>query len=194
MLKVHERVRLSLALMMLASCAGAPQTSAVRETAEVVELPPPPAQPSASASSPGWEGTATQLTAQSVEDFLRQRFEPLVKSGMLELSYPSEGSDDELLEELACFRLTSTADLAALVPSDFERRGVPVLAELPAPAANTLSLLRDLMIIKDARHYFRKCWRAHFTAGPNEFPLPNAYGVSQQLLTELLTGDPTLGD
>jgi hypothetical protein len=102
-----------------------------------------------------------------------------------------EDSAAELIEELSCVHINTLADLAALVPPDFERRGVPVLAELKAPAANTLSLLRDLMVIKDARHYFRNCWRSHFSAGANEFPLPNAYGVSQQLLAELLAAGDT---
>ncbi len=188
--------RSSLVALMAVGCASAPQASTVQGSrpAEVVELAPLPAQPSGSSrASDASNSNPTPFTAQSLEDYLRVRFGPLVSGGLLELGYPMETSRDELMEELKCFRLTSTADIAALVPPDFDRRGVAVLAKLPAPAANTLSLLRDFMIIKDAEHYFTHCWGSHFIAGPHEFPLPNAYGVGEQTLTRLLsTGDAAL--
>jgi hypothetical protein len=140
------------------------------------------------------ESVATPITAQSLEDYLRQRFAPLVDNGMLEVKYPMDSSRDEILWELDCFDLKSTADIAALVPPDFNKRGVPVLAKLPAPASNTLSLLRDLMIIKDAKRYFTQCWSQHFVAGASDFPLPNEYGVTEATLVQLLgAGGATYG-
>ncbi len=127
-------------------------------------------------------GDAAPLTAESLEAFMRARFATMISTKMMEPGYPSSSSQDELMAELACFSLKSTADIAALVPTDFDQRGIPVLAKSPSGATGMLGLLRDFMIIKDAKHYFTDCWQSHFSATAEDFPLPNEYGVTTEAL------------
>lgn len=166
-------VALGLSLVMsCASKAPAPATP-TGVAAPVADMKVP---------APTGLGDTTPLTVESLEAFMRARFATLVSTGVMELGYPSSSSEAEIMAELACFSLKSTADIAALVPSDFDQRGIPVLAKSPSGATGILGLLRDFMIIKDAKHYFADCWQSHFSGTVEEFPLPMEYGVTPETL------------
>jgi len=72
------------------------------------------------------------------------------------------------------------------VPCDFGQRGTPVLAKLSSGAIGVMGLLRDFMIVTDAKHYFTACWHLNFSATAEEFPLPNEDGVTKATLHEFL--------
>ena len=176
MIVVHSGLAAALCLMM--SCASkAPAPAAPTGTVA-------PTVPVIAGTAPVQtvRGDAAPLTAESLEAFMRARFASMVSTNMMELGYPSASSQTELMAELGCFSLKSTADIAALVPSDFDQRGIPVLAKSPSGATGMLGLLRDFMIIKDAKHYFADCWQSHFSATAEDFPLPNEYGVTLETL------------
>lgn len=119
------------------------------------------------------------LTKDSLVAFVATRFPAEVKAGTLKLDFGS-GVEKEVLEELHLMGIDTVGQFAAIVPADYEQRGLPT-----APTTNVAGMTRDLMIIHDTRGYFQKAWRDSWSASPEDFPAPEAYGVDMQVLREL---------
>ncbi|HVK78764.1 MAG TPA: hypothetical protein VM734_35935 [Kofleriaceae bacterium] len=129
--------------------------------------------------SPAAAATASTepLTKDSLMTYVGQRFPEAVAAGTIEMSYGSGGVENELLEELAIMGIHTVGELAAIVPADYEQRGLPT-----SPGTTVAGLVRDLLIIHDARGYFAKAWRQSWSATPDDFPAPVAYGVDLDIL------------
>lgn len=151
---------LVIAALAVAACHGAPRTTT-----------PPPHNAAAAAEGPILDGPA-------LLGFARERFPEAVAAGTLELDFGSAGVERDLGRELAVLGITTTAQLAAIVPPDYQDRGFGAIAASADPSTTVAGLVRDLLMIHDAHAYFTKAWDQAWTAtSPDDFPAPAAYGV-----------------
>ncbi|MBL8627623.1 MAG: hypothetical protein JNK64_40435 [Myxococcales bacterium] len=131
--------------------------------------PPPPSGP---------------VTEAAIVGYLQQSFPAAVAEGTLKLDWGSPDVPAEVVDELAIMGIDDMGEVAALVPADFATKGLDAIKA--EGGTNAAGLMRDLMIIHDVRGYFEKAWRNHWSAnGPEDFPLPVAYGVDFQVIADL---------
>ena len=132
--------------------------------------PPPPSGP---------------VTEAAIAGYFQQAFPDEVAAGTIALDWGSAGVSAEVIEELGILGIDDMGEVAALVPADFKTKGVDTI-KANGGSTNVAGLLRDLMIIRDARGYFEKAWRNNWaTTGPSDFPLPLAYGVDFKVVVDL---------
>ncbi|HVV85683.1 MAG TPA: hypothetical protein VHE35_21640 [Kofleriaceae bacterium] len=125
------------------------------------------------------------VTARALTAFFRRRFPAAVADGTLTIESDDGSIADEVIEELRIVGIRDMSEVPSLVPDDFERRGLGAIKASPTPSENLTGLLRDLMIIRDARGYFGKAWRHAWAAtGAGDFPAPLAYGLDLGILRE----------
>jgi hypothetical protein len=118
--------------------------------------------------------------------FAQQRFPEAVMEGTLTLDFGSEGMDAELVKELDTLGIHTTRELAAIVPADYQTKGMNAVKASADPSTNITGLIRDLLIIHDMRGYFTKAWNNSWSSnGPEDFPAPAAYGVDFKVMEEL---------
>jgi hypothetical protein len=95
------------------------------------------------------------ITEQSLAAFLSRRFSRQLADGTFVADY--SGTTEDLLDELRTMGIRDLADLAAMIPPDFEIGGAgEFILEDPA---NIPGLVRDFMMIHDARRYFGLAWK-----------------------------------
>jgi hypothetical protein len=153
----------------LAACGGKNHPVAVVPHAHEVT---PPALPNPALAPTG------PITGASLAAYFEARFPARVADHTLETGFGSPGVDAEIVHELAVLGIDDMAEVAALVPADFDTKGFGATKASADPSTNIAALARDLMIIHDARGYFEKAWQHHWTAnGPEDFPVPAAYGI-----------------
>jgi hypothetical protein len=147
--------------------------------------PPPPPPPAAPAAA---------VTEEAIAAFVEQALPDAIAAGTIAIDWGSSGGSVEVIEELALVGIDDMAEVAALLPADFAAKGVAALVDA-GDTTNVTGLMRDLMIIRDARAYFTKAWRNHWVAsGPEEFPVPVAYGVDFAALADLHVFGDSGGD
>lgn len=123
------------------------------------------------------------LTTDVLLAFMKERFPAQVADGTLILDFGSEGVEKEVVDELGLLGVTTRSQLAAIVPADFDTKGFGAIKASPSPTSNVAGLMRDVMIIHDAKGYVAKAWRNGWVAnGPEDFPAPAAYGVDLSVL------------
>ena len=126
------------------------------------------------------------VTEEAMTAYFTARFPAAVEAGTLRLDYGSAGVSEQIVGELADLDIDDMAELDAIVPRDLERRGFPALRATGDGTTNLAGLLRDLMIMHDAHRYFSVAWRHHWsTNGPEDFPIPQAYGVDFSVMRRL---------
>lgn len=139
--------------------------------------PPPPSGP---------------VTADALAAYVQAAFPEAVADGTIKIDWGSAGVSDQVIEELGLLGIHDMREVAALVPADFGTKGLAAIRGAAEPSTNVAGLMRDLMIIKDIRAYFSTAWRDNWTAnGPEDFPLPQAYGVDFSVAAELGVFDPS---
>lgn len=133
-------------------------------------VPPPPPVP---------------VTEAALAGYFQQAFPDAVAAGTIQLDWGSVGVSAEVIEELGILGVDDMGEVEALVPADFATKGLETI-KANGGSTNVAGLLRDLMIIHDARGYFEKAWRNNWAAnGPSDFPLPLAYGVDFKVIADL---------
>lgn len=138
----------ALVAVALAACgpAPAPRGPAVIENRFVGE---PGSAPTIPAYAVG------PITEASLQAFMARRFAPQLADGTFVADY--SGTTEDLLDELHTMGVHDLAELAALIPDDFERRGAgEFVTEDPA---NIPGLVRDFLMIHDAHRYFGQAWK-----------------------------------
>lgn len=124
------------------------------------------------------------ITAEAMKTYFAARLPDAVKDGTITIDFG--GPAEDVLRELSLMGITDMRALAALVPADFQTKGIAAIKGASTPTESLTGLTRDLMIIHDARGYFTKAWNNGWSAsGPDDFAAPMAYGVDLQLLQEL---------
>ncbi len=176
MVAMDRRHRLLITLtLLLAACGGTRAAPTTPAPAATTGTPPVPTVPTV---------TEAALDPDTLTTFIRERFPAAVEAGRIELGYGSGGVGDELIEELAIMGITTTTQLAAIVPPDFDTRGFAAIS--PGDEPTIAGLVRDLLIIHDVRGYFTSAWRQRWVStGRHDFPVPAAYGVDFAVMEEL---------
>lgn len=151
-------VLLSLALVTAACAAKQPTPTAVVANQDDTQL----------------------LTPATLVEVVRARFPAEIAAGTLEVDFGSEGVDVEIIDELKIMGIDTTAELAAIIPADYGTKGLGA-----AGTSNVAGMMRDLMIIHDVRKYFGEAWRNNWSASPDDFPAPEAYGVDVEVIREM---------
>lgn len=142
-----------------------------------------PTTPTTPAGPPLPKVTEAPLTSDSLLVFMKERFPGQIDDGTLILDFGSVGVDKEVITELSLLGITTTGQLNQIVPVDFDTKGFGAIKASPSPTSNVAGLMRDIMIIHDAKAYVTKAWRNGWVAnGPEDFPAPAAYGVDLSIL------------
>lgn len=140
--------------------------------------PPPPAAPTIAnrpdARAPATTTARGAITKANVEALLARRFAVQLAAG----TYVAEwnGTEDDVLGELAAMGWDDMAELAAAIPIDYERRAAHQFTS--ANPANIPGTVRDFMILTDARRYFADAWQNHWaTLAPGDIEVYRAYHI-----------------
>lgn len=127
--------------------------------------------------------TEAPITMDSLLVFMKERFPEQVKDGSLTLDFGSAGVENDVISELQIMGITTTGQLNAATPVDFDTKGFAAIKASSSPTSTVAGVLRDLMIIHDAKLYVDQAWRNSWVAsGPQDFPAPIAYGVDMSIL------------
>ena len=126
------------------------------------------------------------VTADALTAYFRAALPEAVADKTLVLDFGSGGVADEVIKELAIMGADDMSEVAAMLPADFAKKGIPAIKASEGPTTTVAGLLRDLMIMKDTRGYFTKAWNNGWvTTGPQDFPAPAVYGVDFTIMREL---------
>jgi hypothetical protein len=140
------------------------------------------------ASTPTMSGpkvTEAPLSKDSMITYVKERFPDAVASGVLITEWGSDGMDAEVIGELGKMGITTTGQLNAIVPADYQTKGMDAVKASSDPTTNITGLMRDIMIIHDAKTYFGEIWGNRWQSnGPEDFPAPIAYGVDMKILED----------
>lgn len=121
------------------------------------------------------------LDQPNLEAWLRWRFPRQVASGRLVLDYGSSEAVADVFDEMTSYGLATVADVAAIVPRDFEKRGAVAFG---GEGTNIAGIMRDFMIIHDAGRFAAHAFKATWCGCEDDFPAPKAYGVNLNPLGE----------
>lgn len=140
---------------------------------------PPPATPPTIANRPAPSGAPVTrargaITKAGVEALLARRFADQLAAGTFAGEW--NGTEDDVLAELAAMGWDDLGDLAAAIPVDYERRAThQFAADNPANIPGTV---RDFMILADARRYFADAWQSHWaTLAPGDIEVYRSYHI-----------------
>ncbi len=140
--------------------------------------PSPPAPPTIAnrpdAHAPAPTAARGAITKAGVEALMARRFADELAAG----TYVAEwnGTEDDVLAELAAMGWRDLGDLAAAIPVDYERRAAHQFK--PDNPANIPGTVRDFMILADARRYFADAWQNHWaTLAPGDLEVYRAYHI-----------------
>lgn len=139
-------------------------------------------KPAASTTPNNFVVAEAAISGESIVDVVKQRFPEAVASGVIVIDWGSAGVDGEVVKELAVLGITSTKQLAAIIPADYETKGLDAVKGVGEGTTNVAGLMRDLMIIHDTKGYFEKAWNESWSASSEDFPAPVAYGVDMKIL------------
>lgn len=129
--------------------------------------------------------TEAPLAKESLVTFMNERFPQAITDGILILEWGSDDMDKEVVTELGMMGVKTTTQLNAIIPPDYQTKGMNAVKASSDPTTNITGLMRDIMIIHDAKKYVGEVWRNSWSAsGPEDFPAPIAYGVDMKILEE----------
>jgi hypothetical protein len=115
-----------------------------------------------------------RITADSVQSLMAHRFAAQLTAGTFALEWNQ--TQDDVLAELAAMGWDDLSELAAAIPHDFDLRGAHQFRK--NDPANLPGLLRDFMILHDARRYFQVAWQSHWaTLADGDEQLYRAYRI-----------------
>lgn len=160
-----------LAILPAAACGGKSSTGSTTTSTATSTGAPQPAV------------TEAPITTEALLTFMKERFPAQVADGTLTLDFGSAGVDAQVIEELAIMGITTTGQLDQATPADFATKGFGAIKASGSPSSTVAGVLRDLMIIHDAKRYVEQAWRDSWvSSGPDDFPAPIAYGVDMAIL------------
>jgi hypothetical protein len=125
-------------------------------------------QPTGSGSS----HAGAAVSAASVQALLEHRF----ARQLADHTFVSDwnGTEADVLTELAAMGWYSVEEIARAIPRDFDQRGASKFT-LEEPA-NIPVLLRNVMIVSDAKRYFGSAWDNHWSGlAPGDRDVYDAY-------------------
>jgi putative GTP pyrophosphokinase len=99
------------------------------------------------------------IDSTSIKSYLKIKFEELIKKKLLEPEFP-DSTEKTVLKELKHFGISSLREFDKIIPKDFIKN---TLKFKPSSDPNNYAgILRDIMIIHNAEHYFKDCWNNHW--------------------------------
>ncbi len=140
---------------------------------------PAPAAPPTIANLPSADAaplvrTRGAITKAGVEELLMRRFADELAAGTFTAEW--NGTEDDVLAELAAMGWRDLAELAAAIPVDYERRAAHQFQR--GNPANIPGTVRDFMILADARRYFADAWQNHWaTLAQGDLEVYRAYRI-----------------
>lgn len=151
---------------------------ALAALALVVACHPRPAPPPVIGNRPGDHDEVApahgDITTAGLEALFARRFPSQLADGTLTREW--NGTEADVLAELAAMGWHDLAQVEAAIPRDFARKaGVQFTHDDPANMPGTL---RDIMILHDARRYFERAWQNHWgSLAPGDIDVYRAYGI-----------------
>jgi len=110
----------------------------------------------------------TRITSASLQIYLGRKFEDLVKKGLQTVLLP-----DTIIKELSILNISTLEELDKAIPKDFVQISLKYNC-----ISSYASVLRDIMIIFDAKNYFEKAWQNSWhDLSPESIELLEHYSV-----------------
>ncbi|MCD8741167.1 hypothetical protein LT679_11185 [Mucilaginibacter roseus] len=120
-----------------------------------------------------------ELNSTTLKQFLITKFNALIKKDLLK---PILSHDNVILNELNRYGIKNLKDLDSIVPINFIDNLQDIYKQ--SDSLTFIGLLRDIMIINNADHYFQGVWRNSWGDTDNEsFQLYKRYNIDPEYLT-----------
>lgn len=112
-----------------------------------------------------------EINTASLKEYLSSKFSKVIEQGSLRVDF---GDHDKLIvEELQLFGISKLQQLDNIIPEDLKDNMLSLVEW-----NNFAGLIRDILIINDAKKYFENSWRNHWQfLGNHCLPLFNKYNV-----------------
>lgn len=117
-----------------------------------------------------------EITTTSLNEYLSNKFARLIEEGLLRKDFGDEAK--LVVEELQLFGIPRLYQLDRIIPEDLEDNIRSILKLQLHPKLDFISLIRNILIINDAKRYFEVSWRNnwHFMKKSHK-KLLNKYNV-----------------
>ena len=119
----------------------------------------------------------------SLTQYLKNKFEKLITEGVLTPNFTDDESNKMAIEELRNFDVYTLGDLDNLININNDDYYYQCYKE-QNEKINFIGLLRDKMIINDAKKYFKKSFKEHWSG--TEWPTVNHWKVYEPDIEEIL--------
>jgi ppGpp synthetase/RelA/SpoT-type nucleotidyltranferase len=123
-----------------------------------------------------------EINSLSLKEYLSRRFSKATSAGILTPNFggPDDTLSKDIVEELRSFGVSKLHELDRMVPTDLQDYMIRNKKD-----TNFAGLVRDILIISDAKKYFEVSWQNHWTAYEEDSrEVYDAYKVDMQVLDE----------
>ena len=119
-----------------------------------------------------------EITTASLTEYLSDKFRRLAKNTQKQIMSGELGR--LIVEELELFGITTLEQLDRIIPKGFEDTYLSVVY-----GGNFIGVIRDILMVYDAKKYFEKSWRGSWNAtSVSGVNLLAKYGVDMKYLTQ----------
>ena len=102
------------------------------------------------------------IDSTSLATYLKEKFRVLIEQGIASPDFA--GMDSVIVDELRTMGIDNLAKLDRIVPADFVEILAPYVRDSAEQGTNFAGIVRDILIIHDARVYFEKAWKNKWMA------------------------------
>jgi putative GTP pyrophosphokinase len=96
------------------------------------------------------------IDSTSLTTYLKEKFRVLIEQGFVSPDFA--GGDSVIVDELRIMGIDNLAKLDRIVPADYVEILASYVRDSPEEGTNFIGIVRDILIIHDARGYFEKAW------------------------------------
>jgi putative GTP pyrophosphokinase len=122
-----------------------------------------------------------EINTASLKEYLSDKFDKLIKEGLLRTEFGERAK--LIVDEVQLFGISKLYQLDNIIPEDLQDKMLSL-----QEWTNFAGLIRDILIINDAKKYFEVCWRNNWrfsiSEGEDSFALYKEYGIDVKYLQE----------
>ena len=121
------------------------------------------------------------INTTSVKEYLITKYSKEIEQGLIEPNFSNSSQESIIVRELHNFGLKTLEDIEKIIPEDLIKN----MKKIPEYETNFLGLLRNILLIKDYKKYFKKSYENDWAAlGPEDNSLFSNYNIDEYELVQ----------